>query len=50
MSEKQESIIRSQVVLLLNRNQGKDNRIVERFLKCINGESYSEAKKIINEA
>ncbi len=48
MSELQESIIRSQVVLLLNRNQDKSKRILERFLKCLKGE-FNEAKKIINE-
>jgi hypothetical protein len=47
MSELQESIIRSQVLVLLHRNQNKSKRIIERFLKCINGE-YNEAKKIIN--
>mgnify|MGYP003122478454 FL=1 len=48
MSELQESIIRSQVLILLHRNKNKSKRIIERFLKCINGE-YNEAKKIINE-
>ena len=50
MNEKQESIIRSRAILLLNRNHNKNNRIMERFLKCITGGSYSEAKKIINKA
>ena len=48
MSENQESIIREQVILLLLRNIGKEQRIMKRFLKCING-GYNEAKKIINE-
>mgnify|MGYP001402646278 CR=1 FL=1 len=48
MSEKQESIIREQIILLLLRNVGKEQRIMKRFLKCINGK-YDEAKKIINE-
>ncbi len=48
MSELQESIIRSQIIILLHRNQNKSKRILKRFLQCINGE-YNEAKKIINE-
>tara|TARA_R100000781_G_scaffold26247_1_gene19351 strand:- start:240 stop:389 length:150 start_codon:yes stop_codon:yes gene_type:complete len=48
MSEKQESIIRSQVMLLLFRNDNKETRIINRFIKCLKGE-YNEAKKIINE-
>ena len=48
MSESQESIIRSQILVLLHRNQNKSKRILKRFLQCINGE-YNEAKKIINE-
>jgi GGDEF domain-containing protein len=48
MSELQESIIRGQVIILLDRNQDKAKRIMERFLKCIKGE-FNEAKKIINE-
>jgi len=47
MSELQESIIRSQVLILLHRNQNKSKKIIKRFLECINGE-YNEAKKIIN--
>jgi len=47
MSELQESIIRSQVLILLHRNQNKSKKIIKRFLQCLNGE-YNEAKKIIN--
>ncbi len=39
MSELEESIIRSQAMLMLNRNQGKTyiwKRVYNRFIKCIN--------------
>lgn len=42
MSEKQESIIRAQCILLLDRNRDnsvKVKRIYERFLQCIADES-----------
>ena len=38
MSETQESIIRSQALLMMYRNQGKvyiAKRILKRFLKCL---------------
>ena len=38
MSEAQESLIRSQAVLMIYRNQGKTKivqRIVKRFLQCL---------------
>ena len=41
MSERQESIIRSQAILMMYRNHGNkhiDKRIINRFLKCIKGE------------
>ena len=39
MSELEESIIRSQAMLMLNRNPGKTyiwKRVHNRFIKCIN--------------
>ena len=39
MSELEESIIRSQAMLMLNRNKGKTyiwKRVYNRFIKCIN--------------
>ncbi len=39
MSELEESIIRSQAMLMLNRNPGKTyiwKRVYNRFIKCIN--------------
>ena len=39
MSELEESIIRSQAMLMLNRNPGKTyiwERVYNRFIKCIN--------------
>ena len=39
MSELEESIIRSQAMLMLNRNPGKTyiwKRVCNRFIKCIN--------------
>ncbi len=39
-SETQESIIRSQAILMIARNVGKDNitkKIMKRFLKCLKG-------------
>ena len=41
MSERQESIIRSQAILMMYRNQGNKyivKKIINRFLKCIKGE------------
>ena len=38
MSELQESIVRSQAILMLNRNPGKNyiwKRVYNRFMKCI---------------
>jgi len=38
MSELQESIVRSQALLMLARNSGKKHilkRIIKRFLKCV---------------
>ena len=40
MSEREESIIRNQVILMIARNLGKEKvtkRILKRFFKCING-------------
>ena len=39
MSELEESIIRSQAMMMLNRNPGKTyiwKRVYNRFIKCIN--------------
>ena len=39
MSELQESIIRSQTILMLHRNPGKPHiwkRVYNRFMRCIN--------------
>ena len=39
MSELEESIVRSQAILMLNRNPGKTyvwTRVYNRFMKCIN--------------
>ena len=39
-SELRESIIRSQAILMIARNVGKDNitkKIMKRFLKCLKG-------------
>ena len=47
MSELQESIIRGQVILMIDRNRGKEKviqKILERFFKCING-GVSEKKE-----
>jgi|TARA_R100000808_G_C2069405_1_gene97539 hypothetical protein len=41
MSERQESIIRSQAILMFARNRGNKKihkRIIARFAKCIKGE------------
>mgnify|MGYP003118313708 CR=1 FL=1 len=41
MSEKEESIIRNQAILMIARNLGKEKvnkRILKRFFKCVNGE------------
>jgi len=41
MSEHQESLIRSQAILMLARNRGNNKiykRIIKRFAKCIKGE------------
>ena len=38
MSELQESIVRSQALLMLARNSGKTHilkRVIKRFLKCV---------------
>ena len=38
MSERDESIIRGQTLLMLTRNQGKayiNQRVIKRFLRCI---------------
>lgn len=46
MSELQESIIRSQTMLMLNRNPGKPyiwKRVYNRFIKCI---SISKINKL----
>ena len=41
MSELQESIIRAQCMLMIERNSSKGNRIIERilnrFMRCIDG-------------
>ena len=41
MSELQESIIRAQCMLMIERNRSKGNRIIERilnrFMRCIDG-------------
>jgi hypothetical protein len=40
MSEKEESLIRNQAILLIARNKGKPEickRIIKRFTKCIKG-------------
>ena len=40
MSELEESIVRSQALLMMSRNQGKSNivkRIIKRFLQCLKG-------------
>ena len=39
MSELQESIVRSQTILMINRNSGKTyiwKRVYNRFIRCIN--------------
>ncbi len=39
MSELEESVVRSQAILMFARNQGKEHvikRVKKRFLKCIN--------------
>ena len=39
MSELQESIVRSQAILMINRNPGQTyiwKRVYNRFMKCIN--------------
>jgi len=41
MNEKEKSIIRNQVILMIARNVGKEKvtkRILKRFFKCMNGE------------
>ena len=40
MSELEESVLRSQALLMLWRNQGKKHivkRVLKRFIKCIKG-------------
>jgi hypothetical protein len=41
VSELQESIIRAQCMLMIERNRGQGNRIIERilnrFMRCIDG-------------
>jgi len=40
VSELQESMVRSQAILMFTRNQGKTQiikRVMKRFLKCIKG-------------
>ncbi len=40
MSELEESVVRSQALLMMSRNQGKTHivkRVVKRFLKCLTG-------------
>jgi len=40
VSELQESVVRSQTILMFTRNQGKAQiikRVMKRFLKCIKG-------------
>tara|TARA_R100000458_G_C8191541_1_gene185087 strand:+ start:595 stop:756 length:162 start_codon:yes stop_codon:yes gene_type:complete len=47
MSEKEETIIRGQAILMIARNVGKEKvtkRILKRFFKCING-GVSEKKE-----
>ena len=40
MSELEESVVRSQAILMFARNQGKPHvvkRVMKRFLKCLKG-------------
>ena len=40
MSELEESVVRSQALLMMSRNQGKTfivKRIMKRFLRCLKG-------------
>ena len=39
LSEQEEALIRSQTMLMLDRNQGKThitNRVIQRFKRCLN--------------
>lgn len=39
LSEQEEALIRSQTMLMLDRNQGKKhitNRVIQRFKRCLN--------------
>ena len=40
MSELEESVVRSQAILMMARNQGKDyviKRVLKRFIRCLKG-------------